>query len=184
MKIIYFATSNRDKFIEAKEILARYNIDVIHFLFEYREIRSDNLEEIALNALAVAYTKIKKPVFVEDSGLFINVLNGFPGTYSGWVFKKIGAVGILDIMKGKSERSAAFMTCIAFNDETATRTFLEKCDGSISYETKGEHGFGYDSIFIPNGKTQTFAQSIELKNTLSHRYKALKALANYINSKL
>ncbi len=177
---IYFATSNKHKFAEASKILALYGIKVKHFLFMHNEIRSDNIEEIALDAVEAAYKKLKKPVFVEDAGLFIEALNGFPSTYSAWVFKKIGADGILKLMSEAKNRNAEFRACIAYANGKKTRSFLGICQGSISEEPRGKSGFGYDPIFIPKGEDKTFAESIELKNTLSHRYKALTTLAIYL----
>lgn len=177
---IYFATSNKHKFLEASEILASKGVKVKHLSFKYNEIRAESVEEVALDAVDVAYKQSKKPVFVEDTGLFIDALNGFPGTYSAWVFRKINATGILHLMKGESDRNAEFRTCIAYSDGKETKTFLGVCKGSISEKSLGTSGFGYDPIFIPKGAVATFAQSIELKSTLSHRYKALTALANYL----
>ncbi len=179
---IYFATSNENKFKEAREMLETKSIGVEHFPFEHNEIRSDSLEEIAIEAVEVAYAKLKKPVFVEDTGLFIGTLNGFPGTYSAWVAKKLGSEGILKLMVGTSDRTAAFRTCIAFKDGKTTKTFSGECMGTISLLARGESGFGYDSIFIPKGYNQTFAESIGLKNKLSHRYKSLLLLSEYILS--
>ena len=65
-------------------MLSKYGITIKRFDFRHREIRSDNIEEIATEAVTAAYKKLKKPVFVEDTGLFIKSLNRFPGTYSRW----------------------------------------------------------------------------------------------------
>ncbi len=172
---VYFATSNKNKYREAKEIIG----NVKRFEFNHIEIRSDSLEEIAIEAVKVAYTKIKKPVFVEDTGLFIKSLNGFPGTYSGWVFKKIGNEGILKLLKGIKKRGAEFRTCIAFNDGTRIKTFFGVCKGKIAVNERGKQGFGYDSIFIPEGYKYTFGESKSLKNKLSHRYNSLLKLSRY-----
>jgi XTP/dITP diphosphohydrolase len=180
--VLYFATSNRHKFSEADKILARYGIEIKHFPFEYREIRSDSIDEVAMDAVNAAYKKIKKPVFVEDSGLFIDSLNGFPGTYSAWVLKKIGNEGILKLMQNETRRTAEFKCCVAYRNGNVVRLFRGKCKGTIAKNISGNSGFGYDPIFIPSGYSATFAEKIELKTKLSHRYKALKALANYINS--
>jgi XTP/dITP diphosphohydrolase len=176
---VYFATSNEHKFEEAKNILEGIMLE--RFDFSHREIRSDSLEEIAREAVEKAYAEIQKPVFVEDTGLFIDSLNGFPGTYSGWVLGKIGFEGILRLIEGKDKCSAKFQTVIAYRDEEGTKTFFGECPGSIAKEAKGESGFGYDSIFIPEGHSQTFAQSIILKNKLSHRYISLLKLRKYFS---
>ncbi|MEW6036489.1 MAG: XTP/dITP diphosphatase [Candidatus Micrarchaeota archaeon] len=170
---VFFATSNSNKVAEATEVLGREGIAVRHFPFEYRELRSDDLEEVARDAAAEAFRRCRMPVFVEDTGLFINALNGFPGTFSGWVQKKLGNAGILKIMAGVEDRSARFATCIAYHDGFRVSCFAGACRGSIALGERGSSGFGYDSIFVPEGHSQTFAESIQLKNKLSHRYKSL-----------
>ncbi len=170
---IYFATSNKAKFSEASDFFKPLGVSLKHFPFEYREIRSDSIEEIARDAVAAARKRVRMPVFVEDSGLFIDSLSGFPGTYSSWVQKKIGNKGILKLMEGAADRSAVFEACIAYHDGAAISTFSGQCPGSILEEERGSGGFGYDPIFVPQGEDQTFAENKELKNKLSHRYKSL-----------
>jgi len=177
--MIYFATSNPNKVKEVQEILE----EVEHFPFDHNEIRSDDAEEIAREAVEAAYSKLKKPVFVEDSGLFIEGLKGFPGTYSGWVQKKIGSKGILKLMNGIKNRNAEFRCSIAYIDENGIKIITERCKGEISLEERGKSGFGYDPIFIPEGNERTFAESIELKTKLSHRYKAIIELKKYLKNK-
>ncbi|MFH1393479.1 MAG: XTP/dITP diphosphatase [Candidatus Micrarchaeota archaeon] len=177
---IHFATSNVHKFKEAQEMLKDARVELKRFGFEYREIRSESLEEIARDAAAAAFGRLKKPVFVEDSGLFIDSLNGFPGTYSGWTFGKIGSGGMLRLLAGAKERSAHFGSCVAFADGKGVKTFSGTCRGTISPEARGTGGFGYDPIFVPEGHNETFAQSIILKNKLSHRYNSLLKFSNYL----
>ncbi len=145
-----------------------------HLPFDYIEIRSDSIEDVARDSAMAAYKRCKDSVFVEDSGLFIDFLNGFPGAYSSWVYKKLGNRGILKLMEGAHNRSATFEAIVAFvKRKGELQLFRGKCHGTISTEERGKKGFGYDPIFIPDGEHQTFAESIELKNKLSHRYKAL-----------
>ncbi len=179
---IYFATGNKNKFTEAEKVFSGSLPDVSlkQFDFSHNEIRSDSLEEIADEAVRAAYDKIRKPVFVEDTGLFIDALNGFPGTYSAWVYRKIGDQGLLRLLQGEPDRKARFETVMAFHDGAEVKYFRGICEGSISEERRGEAGFGYDPIFIPTGWTTTFAESIELKSKLSHRYKSLSLLINHL----
>jgi len=177
---IYFATSNPHKYSEAKKLLLAKGIRLEHFRFIHNEIRSDSLTEIAKEAVEAAYGELKKPVFTEDTGLFIDPLNGFPGTYSGWVQKKLGCEGILKLLHGEKGRGATFRTSIAFHNGKAIHIFDGACKGKIAEKEMGESGFGYDPIFMPEGHIQTFAQNIELKNKLSHRYKTLSKLSEFL----
>jgi XTP/dITP diphosphohydrolase len=170
---ILFATSNPHKFEEAAAFLGQRGIRAARLPFEHRELRSDNLEEIAREAVDSAYSVCGKPVFVEDTGLFITALNGFPGTYSAWAQKKIGNKGILKLLSGAGDRSAFFETCIAYHDGKSVSFFSGRCAGTIAEAARGTSGFGYDPIFVPEGHPQTFAENILLKNNISHRYKSL-----------
>lgn len=177
---LYFATSNKHKFAEATKMIDDNDIQIKQYEFQHREIRSDSLEEIAIEAVDSAYEKLQKPVFVEDAGLFINALNGFPGTYSGWIQKKIGNQGILKLLENELDRSAQFRAVIALRDESGVNTFDGLVKGTISKEPLGDLGFGYDPLFVPEGYPQSFAQSIALKNKLSHRYISLLKLVKFL----
>jgi XTP/dITP diphosphohydrolase len=180
---IYFATSNAHKFKEAEEILRKLapGITLKHLDFKHNEIRSDSIEEVAEEAVEAAYLLCNKPVFVEDTGLFIGALNGFPGTYSAWVQKKLGNNGILKLLTGEKNRSAAFKACVAFKADAApAKAFVGECKGKIAESERGSAGFGYDPLFIPNDEEQTFAENAALKNKRSHRYNSLLLLANHI----
>jgi len=178
--MIHFATGNPNKFKEAREIFEKEELELEHFEFKHREIRSESIEEIASESVESAYKELGKPVFVEDTGLFVDALNGFPGTYSAWVQKKLGCKGILKLLEGVEKRSARFEACVAYHDGKEIRTFKGVCEGIIAEKERGKSGFGYDPIFVPKGELSTFAESIELKNKYSHRYKSLLELISYL----
>jgi XTP/dITP diphosphohydrolase len=181
---IYFATSNDGKFGEAAKMLGGAGVELRRFPFAHREVRSDDLAEIAGEAALAAYARLGKPVFTEDSGLFINALDGFPGTYSGWVQKKIGNAGILRLLAGSGDRTAEFRAAIAYTEDgKSARTFSGSCRGAIAPAPAGESGFGYDPIFVPAGHPQTFAQNKQLKNKLSHRYQSLLEFTKYLQGR-
>lgn len=182
---LYFGTSNESKYEEARKILERADFTLKHFCFKHNEIRSDSLKEIACEAVLAAYSTLKKPVFVEDAGLFICSLNDFPGTYSAWIYRKIGIDGILQLLKTSESRAAAFRAVVAYTcDGSKVQCFDGQCNGSIAMNKKGNSGFGYDPIFIPDGYDNTFAENIALKNKLSHRYTALLKLSKYLRNPL
>ena len=90
MKTILFATSNLHKVSEANEIGRKFNINFKQIELPYPEIRDESVEKVAAEGVKFVFNKIKKPVVVEDSGLFIETLNNFPGSYSAFVQEKIG----------------------------------------------------------------------------------------------
>ncbi|MHA1268849.1 MAG: XTP/dITP diphosphatase [Candidatus Helarchaeota archaeon] len=187
--MIYFATRNKGKFKEAKLFLKnKYSIDITQLEdIDIPEIQHDEIEKIAEFSLSYLIEKSKKYQFVEDSGLFIEVLKGFPGPYSSYVYRTIGNEGILNLLKplnGEKPYKAYFKAIIAFYDPKKDLKILFKgiSEGYISNKIKGNKGWGFDPIFIPfNGDGRTFGEmSIELKNKLSHRMDALDKFGSYI----
>ena len=172
---VLFASSNKNKFIEAKKILADFGIKLEFFKCDLQEIQSDSIQDIASEKVVDAYKKCKKPVIIEDDGLFIKSLYGFPGPFSSYVFKTIGNKGILELMK--KNRSADFRSTIAYCDKNNFMLFNASVKGKISKKIIGK-GWGYDPIFVLNNKEKTFAQLTD-KNSISHRYKALKKFSNW-----
>ena len=173
---VLFASSNKNKFSEAKKILSNNQVKLHFFKSQLQEIQANSLDEIASKKVEDAFNKCKKPVIVEDDGLFIESLNGFPGPYSSFVFKTIGNNGILKLVK--TQRNAEFRSVIAFcNKKNNIILFKANVKGKISKNPRGK-GWGYDPIFIPTGRNQTYAM-LNNKNEISHRYKALKKFSNW-----
>ena len=177
---VYFVTSNEGKFREVKEIGKKYGIEIDWIRREYLEPQGSDLEEIAKISAQLLAEEIREPFFLEDSGLFIEALKGFPGPYSSYVFKTIGNEGILKIMNGVEDRRAYFLAVIAFWDGEKVLTFKGRVDGRIATEMRGDKGFGFDPIFEYNGKT--FAEMGEEKNEVSHRRQALESFFEYLKS--
>ncbi|WP_456327065.1 XTP/dITP diphosphatase [Archaeoglobus sp.] len=177
---VYFVTSNEGKFREVKEIGRKYGIEIDWIRRKYLEPQGSDLEEIAKISAQILSEEIKEPFFLEDSGLFIEALKGFPGPYSSYVFKTIGNEGILKLMDGVEDRRAYFLAVIAFWDGEKVLTFKGRVDGRIAEEMRGDKGFGFDPIFEYNGKT--FAEMGEEKNEVSHRRRALENFFEYLKS--
>ena len=173
---VRFVSSNRHKFIEARRILASMGIEVSHHATSLPEMQSDSLEEIALAKAAAARDALGGVVLVEDDGLFIDSLNGFPGPYSSYVFNTLGNTGILALVQKK--RTASFHSVVAYADDSHTLSFKGVIWGSISSSARGS-GWGYDPIFVPDGTDQTFA--LLDKDLFSHRKAALTAFARWYN---
>ncbi|MCW3975104.1 MAG: XTP/dITP diphosphatase [Candidatus Bathyarchaeota archaeon] len=181
-KKVFFITSNPNKARECKNILSFFSIYVEIIKLQISEIQSDTLEEIARFSSLEAVRICKKPVLVEDSGLFINILNGFPGPYSSYIQNKIGNYGILKLMKGIKNRRAIFKSVIGFcSPKKLNQVFVGEVHGSISYEERGKE-WAFDPIFIPDFSDKTYAQmSAEKKNEISHRRRALEKFAIWFN---
>jgi XTP/dITP diphosphohydrolase len=179
MKLL-FITGNQHKFKEAERILKEYDVIIQRKNIRCEEKRAESCAEVALACLRELRNRVDKPFFVEDSGLFIDSLNGFPGTLSSWVFKKIGNDGILKLMEGERNRNAKFISSVAVWDGEEERVFTGGVKGRISETARGKGGFGYDPIFIPAGSSKTFAEDVEMKMTCSHRKQAFKKMAEWL----
>ncbi|WP_321420616.1 XTP/dITP diphosphatase [uncultured Methanomethylovorans sp.] len=173
MRNIVFVTGNKGKFNEAISILEAKHIELLQNTGGYPELQEDDLEPIASFGAKWAAEKLQIPVMVDDSGLFINALNGFPGPYSAFVENKMGNKKVLKLMEDEENRTAVFKSVIGYCEPGKEAiVFTGTVEGIISFEERGTGGFGYDPIFEYNGRT--FAEmGDEEKNTLSHRRRAL-----------
>jgi XTP/dITP diphosphohydrolase len=176
---VTFVSTNKNKFLEAEAILAPFGISVEFVKATLTELQSDSLEEIAREKAKNAFALVGRPVIVEDDGLFVDSLKGFPGQYSSFVFQTIGNGGILKLLDNSSERSAHFRSLIAYHDGTVVSAFEGLVSGRIA-DAISEGGWGYDPIFIPEGSALTFGQLKEEKKKFSHRRKGLEAFAQWL----
>ncbi len=179
---ITFVTSNKGKLNEARERFGGLDMVIGEERLRYPEVQADTLVEVARTSANWLKTRVETPFFLDDSGMFIKALDGFPGVYSAYVYRTLGPRGILTLMKGRSVREAVFRTVIAFMDErNRIHLFEGECRGEIIEELRGKFGFGYDPIFRPEGAEMTFAQmETEAKNRISHRAMAFHGLAEHL----
>ena len=173
--MITFITGNEHKVKEAENIFKDYDISLEHIDLGYEEPQG-TLEEVAISGAKYASRKLDKPVIVEDAGLFIKALNGFPGTYSHYVQDTLGNQNILKLLDGVSDRYAEFRSVIGYcTPNSEPKTFLGKVKGEISVEEKGDLGFAFDPIFYVPSERKTFGElTTEEKNQFSHRKNSLK----------
>ena len=179
---IVFVTGNAGKFAEIKEILNSVGIEAIQNNGDYPEIQADDLEPIAAASAKAAADDLGIPVLVDDSGIFIKALNGFPGPYSRFVEDHLGNPRVLKLMEKETNRDAYFKTVIAFCEPGKEPiTFAGTVEGKIAFEERGDGGFGFDPIFDYNGKT--FGElGTEFKNTISHRRRALDKFLEWLKN--
>ena len=188
-KIIFFATGNVHKFNEARAILANKGLAVAMLRIKGVEIQSDDLAEIAAKSADNAFKESHLPVIVEDAGLFIDALKGFPGPYAAYVYKTIGNHGLLKLMENILDRQATFRSAIAYcdNDSGAVNCFEGEATGKITSTQRKAHSesaFGFDPIFQPDGSSKTFAEmTLEMKNGFSHRAKAVENFVKWYKNK-
>ncbi len=161
--MINFVTSNKNKVREFKQILEP-EIKVNHIKISYPELRSDNQEDIARTSAEMLANKLKKVIVVEDSGLFIEALNDFPGTCSAYIHKRIGLQGIIKLMNGIKNRQCTYKSAVAYCEPKKNPiSFLGKEKGKVAKSVKGSYGFGHDPIFTPENSNKTYG---EMKNCI------------------
>ena len=183
-RVIFLATGNFHKFDEARRTLAEYNIAAGMLRVKNVEIQSDSLTEIAKTSVVDAFNRCHLPVIVEDAGLFVDSLKGFPGPYAAYAYKTISNPGLLKLMENVKDRKATFRSVIAFYEGRSTPVCFEgEAAGRIaSGEIWGnlKTGFGFDPVFHPKGSKKTFAEmTIKEKNGFSHRANAVRKFAKW-----
>lgn len=194
MKNILIATKNKGKVADFKALFAEYEVNVLSLLDINPELpdveeTGETFEENAVIKAVTIANQLDIPVLADDSGVSIDYLSGRPGIYSA---RYAGSdknddqnnQKVLSELKGVAEedRAAKFVCALAFarpKKETIIKVGI--CEGKITDRPIGENGFGYDPIFRPKGYEQTMAQlSIEEKNAISHRAKALQSFRSWL----
>jgi XTP/dITP diphosphohydrolase len=178
---VTLVTSNPGKFAEVRELLAPFGISVRWDHRALPEIQADDLDAVVESKLQHA-VRGDGPVLVEDSGLFIPALRGFPGVYSAYVYRTVGLEGVLALVERKPRR-AVFRTVAGVAIGGRKVRVGGESRGTLSRRPRGRGGFGFDPIFVPSGKNQTFAEmSLEAKNRLSHRARAMRRVGTWLRA--
>ncbi|MBE6451194.1 MAG: XTP/dITP diphosphatase [Alphaproteobacteria bacterium] len=193
MKELIFASHNKGKIAEIKQILSPFNIKVISSddidLPDVEETGTTFEENAVLKALSIAKLK-NVPCLADDSGLCVNALDGRPGVYSARYapnrdFDKAMDMLLKEIEDTKSSDRSAYFACVlvlGYPDGTY-KSFEGRVDGVIIKQKQGTSGFGFDPVFAPLGYDKTFAQlGAEVKNKISHRGRALEKFTEYLNT--
>ena len=189
MKTLIFATNNTNKVIEIRSILNKtFKIVSLSEAGIYVDIPEpfNTLEENAIEKSEVIYKLKGESCFAEDTGLEVKALNGEPGVksarYAGDEKSFENNIDkLLDKLKYAADRSARFRTVICLTVQGKHNIFEGVSKGTIIAEKRGNHGFGYDPVFIPDGAEKTFAEmDLQEKNIFSHRKKATEKLILYL----
>ncbi len=192
MKKLVFASNNAHKLSEIRAILGdRIEIISLSDLQCHDEIpeTADTLEGNALIKARYVWEHYGLYCFADDTGLEVEALGGAPGVYSARFAGEHASFEdnvrlLLERLSGvAAPRRARFRTVVALIDEYGTHFFEGSVDGEITLERSGDHGFGYDPIFRPEGREETFAQLTEQeKNSMSHRGRAVQKLVRYLQA--
>lgn len=149
---------------------------------KYTEIQADTTAEISLDSARRLSERIDEDFFLEDTGLYIDSLNGFPGPYSSYVASTIGNEGIIALLAGK-QRTGRFQTVITYCRNGQFNQFEGILEGSMAEKVSGSFGFGFDPVFFPEGYDVTLAEmTVDEKNKISHRSLALSKLIEFMKA--
>ncbi len=182
MNKITFVTSNKAKARDVSKIL---EFPIIIKDIDLEEIQETDVERVAVHKLNEAFKQVGSRVIIDDVGLYIKAWNNFPGPLIKWILKAGGgnASLLLKLMEGESERGAMVRLAVGYHDGKKSHIFIGEVEGKIAGEIRGDNGFGWDAVFIPNGSNKTFAEmSFHQKNAISHRRRALDKLKVFLDS--
>ena len=169
-------TSNPNKAREAAEILG---VELRSVALDLPELQDLDVARVAAVKAAAARETLgapDSPILVEDSGLVFGAWNGLPGALTKWFLTSVGNEGLLRMLSVEEDRSARAVCAVAIAlADGSTRVFTGTVEGSVAPEPRGSGGFGWDPIFVPRGRTETYAELGPRKNEDSHRARALRA---------
>lgn len=193
MKKLVFATNNPHKLEEIRAILgSKLEILSLADIGCYADIpeTAETLEGNALIKAHYVYDNYKLDCFADDTGLEVDALHGLPGVHTArYAYPdrhdpEANMIKLLEALRENNDRNARFRTVIALIEKGKEHLFEGVVEGVIAREKSGTQGFGYDPVFIPEGNSKTFAELGEdIKNTISHRARAVQKLAEYLASR-
>jgi XTP/dITP diphosphohydrolase len=191
MEELVIASNNPGKIREIRAMLTNVSLLSLMDIGFMDDILEpfNTFEENAAAKARVIYSFCHKNVLSDDSGLCVNALNGEPGVnsahYSGERDDEKNLQKVLTRLKGKDDRSAYYKAVIYLAWDGESHIFEGICKGHLLEEKRGDKGFGYDPIFVPEGYDQTFAElPLEVKNEISHRGKAIKKMVAFLKERM
>jgi non-canonical purine NTP pyrophosphatase (RdgB/HAM1 family) len=177
---LILVSSNPNKGIEAERILG---MPLLRVSIVLPEIQGASVEEITRYKLDIAKTKGYGRLIVEDVSLGFDELGNFPGPYVRWLLEAAGGKGLAAIAYALNNRAARAQCCVAYWDGSEGKLFMGETEGEVLVDPRGEQHFGWDAWFLPRGSKKTFAEmTAEEKDTVSHRGKAYRKLAEHLRS--
>jgi len=180
MKSLTFITGNAEK---VAQLSRHFSLPIDHQKLDVPEIQSSDVREVASHKAIKAYEMLGSPVLVEDTSLTFNAFEKLPGPFVKWFLESVGKEGMTRMLDGFDDRSAIAEVCFAVCDESGVHLFDGMTEGSIAERPRGNTGFGWDPVFIPNGYTETWGQMThEQQHVTSMRRIALQKLQSYIEA--
>ncbi len=186
-----FATNNEHKIAEVQALVGHaFSLVGLKDIGCTEELAEDQntLQGNAWQKAHYVFTRYQTPCFADDTGLEVETLGGAPGVFSArYAGPQRSAHDnialLLHNMAGRTHRAARFRTVICLMADEQPRYFEGVLQGTVGFAPTGQHGFGYDPVFLPEGHRQTLAEfTLAEKNKISHRARAINAFVNYLHS--
>ena len=192
MRELVIASANDGKIREISAMLLELHLLSLKEIGFEQEIEEpfNTFEENALAKASAIFQFTQNKVFADDSGICVNALDGEPGVHSAYFgglprSDEKNNTKLLEELKSKENRSAFYKSVICLIWENNTFFFEGICEGHILYEPRGEGGFGYDPLFVPNGYDSTFGElPLKVKNEISHRGKAIQKMVTFLKEQV
>ncbi len=184
MKIITYVTGNWAKIDSARQALEPLGYKVDNIKMNTLEIQADTTEEVAIYSAKWASEQLKCDVLKNDTGLFVEALNGFPGVYTHYVSDTIGENGLLKLLEGVENRKAYFKEVLAYCEYGKEPiTFIGETPGTIATKKSGTYGWSWDFIFIPDGQDKTLGCYPDKERWKFWSLESYEKLAEYLDTK-
>ena len=181
MEEIIFVTHNKGKIAAAKEHFKNVNFKV--YEYDLEEPRSDDVKYISKYKVMEAYKMVNKPCISQDSGFWIDELNGFPRSFVNFSLNTLGINGFLKLMEGKKNRNCKFVECLSYYDGKNLYQFMGEHKGTLTEEILGNDSDKKWSdlwyIFKPDGYDKTLAQMTDEERKNRIRYNSVSSLEEF-----
>ena len=173
-KEITLITGNENKVKELERLLG---IKLSHQKIDLPETQTTDVKQVAKEKATKAYEILGRACLVDDTGLTIQAWGELPGALIRWFLDNVGSEGIIKMLGEDTPRSASVTTALGYCDEFGPRVFIGEVHGEIAQSPRGDNGFGYDPIFIPDGMCKTFAEMSDAeKDTCSMRKRTVEIM--------
>ena len=177
--MVRFVSRNEHKVAEARRILAGFGIDLLATYAEVEELQMVYTERLVRDKVLRAFQLIGRPSFVEHTGLYLDMLNGFPGGLTQIFWDKLQKDRFAELFASDTARVIA-RTHIGYVNGRKVWHFEGEVIGKIIAPPRIDHGFQWDCVFVPDGYTETFSEMGQKKDEISMRRRALESLAEHV----
>ena len=175
-----FVSSNQRKIYEMQHLFSTHNLALTCVAYKIHEIQCLNMQEIVTDKVKKAFQYLKRPVFVEQTGLYIEDFGDLPGGLTEIIWNSLTPEKFCDYFGSRDNTNAKSITAIAYCDGKQISIFQETLQGTISKSPQGNRTHHWDCIFIPEGQTKTISSLREETNYPSIRYKTITTFLNFL----